>query len=306
LIDDLTSKIIGLKKRHNAVILAHNYQLGEVQDLADFIGDSLELSLKASQTKADVIIFCGVYFMAETAKILNPNKKVIMPDKNAGCPMADMIKADDIKKLKQENPKAKVVCYVNSSADVKALSDICCTSANAAKVVNSIKDADEIIFIPDKYLGLYTQTKVKNKKFIFWNGYCPTHFRISPEDVLKAKKLHPDALVLVHPECRPETIKAADEALSTGGMLKFAKESKAKEFIIGTEIGMVYRLQKDNPDKKFYPVSDRVACPNMKLTTAEKILWALEDLKPEITVPKEIADKARLAIERMLQIGRQD
>lgn len=299
-------KILALKEKLNAVILAHNYQLGEVQDLSDFVGDSLELSIKASQTDAKVIVFCGVYFMAETAKILSPGKTVIMPDINAGCPMADMITAENVRMLKKDHPNAKVVCYVNSSAEVKAESDICCTSANAAKVVESLTDTNEIIFIPDKYLGAFVQSQVSEKKFFFWNGYCPTHFRINVEDINKAKELHPKAIVLVHPECRPEVIKMADHALSTGGMLKFANESKETEFIIGTEVGMVYRLQKDNQEKKFYPVNDKIVCPNMKKTTAEKVLWALEDMKTEICVQQNIAEKAKIAIDRMLLVGRQD
>jgi quinolinate synthase len=229
-----------------------------------------------------------------------------MPEVNAGCPMADMITVDGLQKLKAEHPKAKVVCYVNTTADIKAESDICCTSANAAKVVQSLKDTDEIIFVPDKFLGNYTSTKVKHKKFILWNGYCPTHVRILPEHILAAKEKHPEAKVMVHPECRPETIALADEVLSTGGMIKYAKESDAKEIIVGTEIGIIYRLKKENPDKAFYPATDQAICPNMKLTNLEKVLWSLEDLKTEITVPKEIADRARSAIEKMMEIGRQD
>ena len=304
--DELTAKLLGLKKSRNAVILAHNYQLGEVQDIADFVGDSLGLSLEANQTRADLIVFCGVHFMAETAKILSPQKKVIMPIVNAGCPMADMITAEGLKKLKAENPKAKVVCYVNTSAEVKAESDICCTSANAAKVVNSIKDTDEIIFVPDKYLGMYVQSKVKGKKFYFWEGYCPTHMRILPRDIEKLKAEHPRAKVLVHPECRPEVIALADEVLSTEGMINFAKKSEASEIIVGTEIGLLHRLRKENPGKTFYPASELATCPNMKLTTLEKLLWSLEEEKTEITVPPAIANRARSAIQRMIEIGRQD
>jgi len=306
LIEDLTSRIAELKRSRNAVILAHNYQLGEIQDIADFVGDSLGLSIEASHTQAALIVFCGVHFMAETAKILSPQKKVIMPIVNAGCPMADMITAEGLKKLKAENPKAKVVCYVNTSAEVKAESDICCTSANAAKVVNSIKDTEEIIFVPDKYLGMYTQSKVKDKKFIFWEGYCPTHMRILPRDIEKLKAEHPRAKVLVHPECRPEVIALADEVLSTEGMINFAKKSEASEIIVGTEIGLLHRLRKENPGKTFYPASELATCPNMKLTTLEKLLWSLEEEKTEITVPPAIANRARSAIQRMIEIGRQD
>ncbi|OGC07729.1 quinolinate synthase [candidate division WOR-1 bacterium RIFOXYA2_FULL_36_21] len=298
----LLEKINKLKVSRNAVILAHNYQLGEIQDAADFVGDSLELSIKASQiTNADLIVFCGVYFMAETAKILSPTKTVIMPDINAGCPMANMITGEDVRKLKRDNPDAKVVCYVNSTAQVKAESDICCTSANTQKIVESIKETGEIIFIPDKYLGMNTAKKVPDKKFIYWNGYCPTHMKIMPQDIEKAKNEHPSAVVIVHPECRTDVVELADHALSTGGMLKFAKESSANEIIVGTEIGMLHRLQKENPDKKFYPVTDKAVCPNMKLTTLEKLLWALEEVKTEITVEKDVADRARKAIERMIE-----
>lgn len=304
--EDLTGRIAELKRSKNAVILAHNYQLGEVQDIADFVGDSLGLSIEASHTQASLIVFCGVHFMAETAKILSPEKKVIMPEVNAGCPMADMITAEGLKKLKAEHPKAKVVCYVNSSAGVKAESDICCTSANAIKVVNSIKDAEEIIFVPDKYLGMYAQSKVKGKKFIFWEGYCPTHMRILPRDIEKLKAEHPAAKVMVHPECRPEVIALADEVLSTEGMINFAKKTEAREIIVGTEVGLLHRLRKENPGKTFYAASELATCPNMKLTTLEKLLWSLEEEKTEITVPQKIADRARSAIQRMIEIGRQD
>ena len=303
---EIIKKIEELKKKRNAVILVHNYQIAEVQDIADYLGDSLGLSIQASKTKADVIVFCGVHFMAETAAIISPNKKVIMPEINAGCPMADMITVEKLKKLKAKHPKAKVVCYVNSGADIKAESDICCTSANAVKVCKSLKEAEEIIFVPDKYLGHYTPTKLPDKKFTLWEGFCPTHVMILPQHIEKAKKEHPRAKVMVHPECRPETIAQADEVLSTGGMVKYAKESEAKEIIVGTEVGMIYRLQKENPGKKFYAASDRAICPNMKMTTLEKVLWSLEDLKTEVKVPQDIAKKAKTAIEKMLEIGRQD
>jgi quinolinate synthase len=304
--ESLVEKINELKKERNAVILVHNYQIGEVQDIADHLGDSLGLSLQAAKTDADVIVFCGVHFMAETAAIISPQKKVIMPDMNAGCPMADMITVEGLRELKAKHPKAKVVCYVNSGADIKAESDICCTSANSVKVVQSLKDAEEIIFVPDKFLGNWVSTQVKNKKFILWQGFCPTHVKILPQHIVAAKGKHPHAKVMVHPECRPETIALADEILSTGGMIKYARESDAKEIIVGTEIGIIHRLKKENPDKEFYPATDQAICPNMKLTNLEKVLWSLEDLQTEITVPKEIADRARVAIEKMLSIGRQD
>ncbi len=306
---NLKDKIIELKKKKNAVILAHNYQNPEIQDIADFTGDSLGLSIKASKTKADIILFCGVHFMAETAVLASPSKKVILPDITAGCPMADMITADDLRKLKIQNlpadrhgPKSKVVCYVNSSAEVKAESDICCTSANSVDVVNSIKDTDEIIFVPDKYLGMYTQSKCPDKKFILWNGYCPTHARILPEYLEVAKANHPKAKVLVHPECRPEVIAQADEVLSTGGMIKFVQKAEAKEFIIATEINMLYALKKIAPDKIFYPATELATCPNMRKITLEKVIWSLEEEKTIVTVPQEIAVRAKRAVDAMLSI----
>ncbi|MDD5594297.1 MAG: quinolinate synthase NadA [Candidatus Margulisbacteria bacterium] len=301
----LIEKIQELKKERRAVILAHNYQRPEVQDIADYVGDSLGLSVAAAQMKAKVIVFCGVHFMAETAAVISPDKTVIMPDVNAGCPMADMINVEKLKKIKSEHPGAPVVCYVNTTAEIKAESDICCTSANAVAVVRSLPDK-EVIFIPDKFLGLYTQSQLPDKKLILHEGYCPTHAFIFPEHIKQARQAHPDALVLVHPECRPEVTALADAVLSTGGMLKFVKRSEAAEFIIGTEAGIIYSLQKQNPEKSFYPVSEKAVCPNMKITTPEKILWSLEDMKTKVEVPAEIAGKARRAIERMLAIGRQD
>ncbi|MFA6130417.1 MAG: quinolinate synthase NadA [Candidatus Omnitrophota bacterium] len=298
---ELVRKIKELKKKRNAIILAHNYQLPEVQDIADFRGDSLELSRIAAKTDAEVIVFCGVYFMAETASILSPDKKVIMPDISAGCPMANMMSADDLRMLKQKHPQAVAVGYVNTSAEVKAELDYCCTSTNAIAVVNALKDKKEIIFIPDKYLADYVSKKT-GRKLIIWNGFCPTHVKILPEDLKREKKFHPKAKVMVHPECLSSVVALADAVLSTSQMAKFAKENPAKEFIVGTEAGLVYRLKQDNPDKEFYPASERAVCPNMKRTTQEKVLWALEELKDEVRVPDEIRKKARLAIERMLAI----
>ena len=297
----LESKIKELKKQRNAVILAHNYQLPEVQDVADFRGDSLELSRAAAKTDAKVIIFCGVYFMAETASILSPNKTVIVPDINAGCPMANMLSAEDLKKLKTEHPNAVVVGYVNTSAEVKAELDYCCTSTNAVAVINALKDKEEIIFVPDKYLADYVM-KQAGRKLIIWNGFCPTHTKILPEDVKREKKFHPFAKVIVHPECLPQVVAMADAVLSTSLMAKYAKETEAKEMIVGTEVGLIYRLKKDNPGKEFYPASERAVCPNMKRTTQEKILWALEELKEEVRVPDDIRQKAKKAIDRMLEI----
>jgi quinolinate synthase len=298
---ELIEKIQSLKAKRNAVILSHNYELGEVQDIADFVGDSLELSQKAAKTDADVIVFCGVHFMAETASILCPDKKVLLPDLNAGCPMANMITAPQLITRKKELPGAVVVCYVNSSAEVKAESDVCCTSANAVKVVNVI-DAKEILFVPDQYLGDYVSTQT-SKKMYFWPGYCPTHARIRPEDILRAKAEHPQAKVMVHPECRPETKAVADEILSTGGMVRYVKSSSAREIIVGTEIGFIYRLRKENPNKVFIPASEQAICPRMKLITLEKILASLEDLTPEVKVPENIRVKALKAVNRMLEIG---
>ncbi|MDD3344919.1 MAG: quinolinate synthase NadA [Candidatus Omnitrophica bacterium] len=298
---ELVRKIKDLKKKRNAIILAHNYQLAEVQDIADFRGDSLELSRIAAKTDADVIVFCGVYFMAETASILSPEKKVIMPDTSAGCPMANMMTAEDLKQLKRKYPDAVAVGYVNTSAAVKAELDYCCTSTNAVSVINALGDKKDIIFIPDKYLADYVSKK-SGKKLISWHGFCPTHVKILPEDLKKEKKFHPKAKVMVHPECLSSVVSLADAVLSTSQMGKYAKENPAKEFIVGTESGMVYRLKKDNPDKEFYPASERAVCPNMKRTTQEKVLWALEELKDEVKVPDEIREKARLAIERMLSI----
>jgi len=299
--NDIVNEILRLKKQRNATILVHNYQRPEVQDIADFLGDSLELSQKAAQIQADVIVFCGVHFMAETAYIVNPKRTVLLPEPESGCPMADMITAEALVAKKKELPGATVVCYVNSTAAVKAESDICCTSANAVKVVQSIT-AKEILFVPDQYLGQWVSDKT-GKQMHLWPGFCPTHMKILAEDIIREKQLHPDALALVHPECRTETKAVADEVMSTGGMIRFARENKAKEFIIGTETGIIYRLQKENPEKIFYPASDKAVCPNMKRITLEKVLWALQEMEHKITVPEDIRVKALSAVERMLAIG---
>jgi len=298
---ELEDKIAQLKRKRNAVILAHNYQLPEVQDVADFRGDSLELSRIASKTEASVIVFCGVYFMAETASILCPDKLVIMPDVSAGCPMANMITAQDIRRLRKEHPKAVVVGYVNTSAEVKAELDYCCTSTNAVAVINALKDKEEIIFVPDKYLADFVSRRT-GRKLITWNGYCPTHVKILPEDIKREKKFHPKAKVIVHPECLKQVAESADAVLSTSQMVKYALETEAKEIIVGTEVGLIYRLKQDNPAKEFYPASERAVCPNMKRTTQEKILWSLEELKQEVKVPDEIRIRAKTAIDRMLEI----
>ena len=299
---DITDQIKSLKKERNAVILAHNYQLPEVQDIADFVGDSLGLSMTAAGTDADLIVFCGVHFMAETAKILSPSKTVLLPDPKAGCPMADMIDAEGLEKLQALHPHAVTLCYVNTSAEVKAHCDYCCTSGNALKMVKHIlKTHGEIIFIPDKYLARWVSDQVGHP-FITWNGFCPTHARILPEDIQRARQLHPQAKVLVHPECKPELTALADVVASTEKMCRFVSDDEAREFIIGTEMGIIHRMKKENPAKQFFPVSERAVCPNMKRITLEKILWSLQDLTYEITVPPDIADKARTSIKRMLEI----
>ena len=298
--EKIIQKIKDLKKQRNAVILVHNYQKQEIQEIADFIGDSLGLSREAANTNADVIVFCGVHFMAETASILNPNKKVLLPDLSSGCPMADMITKEQLIQFKKENPQATVVTYINSTAEVKAETDICCTSSNAINIVKSIKN-DKIIFCPDRNLGSYVQ-KVLNKKLILWNGYCPTHMRILPEYVIKQKEKHPNALFLAHPECQPATIDLADEVLSTTGILNYVAKSDKDEFIIGTENEITFMLQRKYPNKKFYTVTDLAVCPNMKKNSLEKVLYVLQEMKNEIKVPQEIGQKAIIPIQRMLEI----
>ncbi|VVB68743.1 Quinolinate synthase A [uncultured archaeon] len=296
----MMEEILALKKERNAVILAHNYQIPEVQDIADLVGDSLELSRAAAHQDAEVIVFCGVDFMAETAAILSPQKKVVLPEKGAWCPMALMIAPDQLQELKANYPEAAVVCYVNSTAEVKAHSDICCTSANGVQVVNSLPQK-QVIFVPDRNLAAYVARHTE-KQIIPWNGYCYVHDYFTPEEVRAARARHPQAEVLVHPECRPEVIDLADYVYSTAGMGRHARASKAREFIIGTEVGMLYRLKKENPDKEFYPLSEKAVCQNMKKTNLAKVLRALKTLEPQVTVPEDIASKARRAIERMLAV----
>jgi len=294
------NEILQLKEDRHAIILAHNYQPADVQDIADLTGDSLELSRAAATMDGDVIVFCGVDFMAETAAIISPEKTVLLPANDACCPMADMITADELKLVKSRHPEAAVVCYVNTTAEVKAESDICCTSSNAVKVVNSLQE-DQIIFVPDRNLGLYTQRFTK-KEILPWEGFCTVHDRITPDHVRKAHDLHPDAVILVHPECRPEVIDLADHVASTSGIIRYVCESPKKEFIIGTEIGILHRLRKDCPAKKCYPLSPAAICSNMKKTDLNKVRNALISLQPRITVPEEIAHRARCAIERMLAV----
>jgi len=296
----LAEKILSLKRERNAVILAHNYQLGEVQDIADFVGDSLGLSQNAAKTDAEVIVFCGVHFMAETASILCPDKIVLLPDMNAGCPMANMITAEELKDRKRELPGATAVCYVNSTAEVKAESDICCTSANAIKVIESL-NAEEILFVPDQYLGHYISTKT-DKKMLLWPGYCPTHMKILPKHIKELGQEYPQAKAVVHPECRPEVIALADEVLSTGGMCQYARRDDVSQIIVGTEIGIIHRLKKENPGKKFIPASGSAVCPNMKLITLEKILRSLEEMAPQVRVSEEIRLEAKAAVDRMMAV----
>ncbi|MGD9782108.1 MAG: quinolinate synthase NadA [Kiritimatiellia bacterium] len=295
---NLLAEIQKLKAERHAVILAHNYQLPDVQDAADFTGDSLELSRKATEIDADVIVFCGVHFMAETAAILNPDKTVLMPDARAGCPMADMITGAQLREFKAKHPGAKVVCYVNSTAEVKAESDCCCTSGNAAQIVAHYA-SDEVIFVPDQHLGSVV-AETLGRELILWPGYCPTHARIHPKDILDLKAAHPAALSLAHPEC-PKPVRAvADRVLSTGQMCKFVKDNPAAEFIVATEEGLIHRLAKDNPSKTFYRVSPFAVCPNMKRNTLEKVLFCLRDMAPAVKIDPAVAARARHAIEQML------
>ncbi|WP_292466703.1 quinolinate synthase NadA [Methanolobus sp.] len=296
----IKKEILQLKKEHNAVILAHNYQIDEVQDIADFTGDSLELARKAANLDADLIVFCGVDFMAETAAILSPEKTVLLPAADASCPMAEMITAGELRVLKERFSDAAVVCYVNTSAEVKAESDICCTSSNAVKVVQSL-DEDQVIFVPDRNLGSYV-ARFTDKKVMPWEGFCFVHDRITPEDVINARKLHPDADVLVHPECRSEVVDLADYVYSTSGMIEHVCRSEKKEFIIGTEVGIIHRMKKDCPDKSYYPLSEKAICITMKRTDLYKVHKSLESLTPRVTVPEDVAYRARLAIQRMLDI----
>ena len=296
----LQEKVLELKKKLNAIIVSHNYQRPEVQDVADFVGDSLELARRCAEVKAETIVFCGVHFMAETAAILNPASTVLLAHPTAGCPMADMIDADALMEYKRKYPKATVVAYVNTTAAVKAESDICCTSANGVKVVESVPN-EEILFIPDKHLGHYISTKT-NKKMILYPGYCITHVRLSAGQVKLAKEHYPEAKVLVHPECREEVIELADAALSTSQMIRYTKESPATTFLIGTEEGILHRMRKENPGKTFYLLSNSLICPNMKKTRLETVIETMEHGYNQVKVPEEIRLKAKQALDRMLAI----
>jgi quinolinate synthase len=299
-LNQVRKKIAGLKEELNAVILVHNYQRPEVQDIADFTGDSLELSRKSAETDAETIVFCGVHFMAETAAILNPDRTVLLSEGSAGCPMADMINVDQLREWKQRYPRASVVCYVNSSAAVKAESDICCTSANGVKVVESIPGND-ILFVPDQNLGHYVSTQTK-KNVILYPGFCYVHHRIEPEQVKRARELHPDAKVIVHPECRPAVINLAEAALSTSQMLRYVKESPHSSFIIGTEEGILHPLRRENPEKSFYLISNNQVCRDMKKTTLEILARTMELRQNIVTVSEDIRVKAKQAVDRMLAI----
>lgn len=302
--NNLKNRINKLKKKKNAVILAHNYQIPDVQDIADFVGDSLGLAMKSKDIKADVIVFCGVDFMAETAKIVSPQKTVIHPDKEAACPMAAMVDVESLGWMKEEHSDAKVVAYVNTTADVKAEVDICCTSSNAVEVIKSLNQ-ENIVFIPDKNLGLYVKRFIKDKNVILWPGICPTHHKIKPEDITSLQKKHPKAEVLVHPECRPEVIDLADYVFSTQGMINHAQESDCEEFIVGTEKELCYRLKKEKPDKTFYPL-EKAICPNMKKITLERVLKSIQEMGPTVELSKEIINRAKKPIEKMFEIGRGD
>jgi quinolinate synthase len=295
----LIEEIKALKEKKNAVILVHNYQRPELYEIADFIGDSLELSRKAAQTDKEVIVFCGVRFMAETAKVLNPDKTVLLPANDAGCLMADMINAEQLREFKKQHPKAAVVCYVNTTAETKSECDICCTSANAPEIVNSLKE-QEVIFAPDKNLAAYVQTKT-NKKIIPWNGYCYVHNNILPEKAALAKKQNPDSVLIGHPECPQEVLKHADLIFSTGKMSQYAKENNNKKIILATETDMINRMIRENPNNEYTTIGG--ICSNMKQTTLEKVKEALEKSQYEIKVQKKIADKARTSIQKMLAIN---
>ena len=297
----LSDEIRRLAEERRAVILAHNYCRGEVQDVADFTGDSLELARKATEVEADVIVFCGVYFMAETAKILNPSKTVLIPDPTAGCPMADMVTAEQLRELKSRHPGAKAVCYVNSTAEVKAECDICVTSGNAERVMALFPPEQEIIFVPDQHLGGHI-AGILGRSYVLWPGYCPTHAAITANAIAEARRLHPGAPVLVHPECARDVREAADERLSTGGMCRYARESAAPEIVVGTEVGILHRLRGENPGKRFHPVNERLVCPNMKKNTLENLRDSLVEMKTEVVVPEETSARAKRAIDAMLAV----
>lgn len=303
-VERIQDKIAALKEKRNAVILAHNYEPGEVQDVADFTGDSLLLSQKAAATDAQMIVFCGVHFMAETAAILAPEKTVLIPDLSAGCSLSATLTAADLRKWKEDHPDAIVVTYVNSSAEVKAESDYCCTSSNAVNVINAIPEEKEILFAPDMFLGQWVRHETK-RKIHLWPGSCHVHYMIKTEDIKRLKIDNPRAEFIMHPECGCGTtcLPLTDQVLSTEGMIRHVKASPRKDFIVGTETGIMYRMEKDNPNKRFIPANTSAECEFMKKITLEKVLWSLEDKKYRVKVPKTVADRARKAIERMVAIS---
>mgnify|MGYP000932505870 FL=1 len=297
--NDIQKRILALKEEKGALILAHYYVPLDVQDIADIVGDSFEMAKRAKEAKEKLIVICGVRFMGESAKLLSPGKKVLIPVVDAGCPMADMVTPEDVRRLKAEHPGAAVMCYVNSSAAVKAECDICCTSSSALRIAKAL-DAEEIIFVPDIHLAEYTASKLPEKKFIFHTGFCPTHHRVTEADILAAKKAHPDAKVAVHPECRAEVTKLADFIGSTSEIIRFARETDAQEVLIGTEMEITARLQRELPDKRFYSVTSAFVCPNMKKVTLQAVLNCLENEEYEITIDKDEADAARHSLDKMV------
>lgn len=303
--NSIEEEIKALKRRRNAVILAHNYQVGEIQDIADFTGDSLGLAQQAQKVKASVIVFSGVLFMAETVSILCPDKTVLVPDLEAGCSLASMIRPDDVRKWKVEHPNGIVVAYVNTTAEVKAEADYCCTSSNAVKVVSAIPEDKEILFVPDFYLGSYVQMKTGRKNITIWKGYCHVHVMIKSERLAQLKKEHDKAELLMHPECGclTKSMEYADQILSTEGMVQYVRQSKAPEFIVATETGILHKMQKENPEKQFIPATNQAVCNYMKQNTLEKIVLSLERMQYEIKVPDSVRKRAILPIERMLQVS---
>jgi quinolinate synthase len=300
--DEIIKEILELKKKRNAVIVAHNYQVDEVQEVADVVGDSLALSKYCADVKKDVIVFCGVHFMAESAKILSPNKVVLLPEIDAGCPMADMVTKEALIEEKKKFPNATVVCYINSSAEVKSECDVCCTSSNAVDIVRAINNKD-ILFVPDQNLGSYVSKKVPEKNIILWKGYCITHHRVKIDELIRARELRPDAEVLVHPECQPDIVEAADFIGSTKQIIEYATNSSNKEFIIGTEMGVLFKLKKDNPDKNFYLLSPGLVCPNMKKTSLMSVYRSLNEMNYEINLDETIRLKAKKALDNMLKLS---
>lgn len=300
---EIIEEIKRLKEEKNAVILAHCYQNAEIDEVADYVGDSLYLSQMAAKTEADIIVFAGVYFMAQTAKILCPDKKVLLPRLESGCLMADMINLQQLREFKSKHPDIPTVCYINSTAEVKSECDICCTSSNAIKIVDSLK-SDKVLFLPDTYLGKWVESQLENVEVITYPGYCPTHLRIKPEDILAAKKLYPDAKVLTHPECHKEVTKLSDYVGSTTGIMKYAIEHNEKQYIIATEKGVIDRLKRDYPEKEFIHIKDNIICPNMKWHTLSDIFNSLKNEQNEIDVNREIAKKALKCIDRMLEVSK--